>query len=77
MPSLLRLAGETAPVSAKVKELSSSIGAALKSAKSAGYRVDVLLGEPDSVRKAGTDGAGISAEELSEAIDQGATPTEI
>ncbi|MGA2207792.1 MAG: alpha-amylase family glycosyl hydrolase, partial [Terracidiphilus sp.] len=44
MPSLLRLAGETAPRRAAVEELSRTVTAALNSAKAAGYRIDALLG---------------------------------
>jgi hypothetical protein len=44
MPSLLRLAGETAPSPSEVKNLSGAIAAALASAEAAGYRVDVMLG---------------------------------
>ncbi|MGO8758482.1 MAG: alpha-amylase family glycosyl hydrolase [Terracidiphilus sp.] len=43
MPSLLRLAGESAPRRAAVHELSDTVAAALASAEAAGYRVDVLL----------------------------------
>ncbi len=43
MPSLLRLAGETAPSRAAVEELSKTVAAALASAKAAGYRIDALL----------------------------------
>jgi glycosidase len=44
MPSLLRLAGETAPSPSEVKKLSGAIAAALASAEAAGYRVDFMLG---------------------------------
>jgi len=44
MPSLLRLAGESAPSRAAVEELSKTVAAALASAEAAGYRIDVLLG---------------------------------
>ena len=43
MPSLLRLAGETAPSRAAVEELSKTVAAALASAEAAGYRIDALL----------------------------------
>ncbi len=45
MPSLLRIAGESAPSAASVEELSKSVAAALASAEAAGYRIDVLLGK--------------------------------
>ena len=51
--------------------------AALDAAKTAGYRVDVLLGEAEPCEKTTSDDVEPSAEDLSEAIDQGATPTEI
>jgi hypothetical protein len=61
MPSLLRLAGETAPSRAAVEELSKTVAAALASAEAAGYRIDALFGPiaaPDSgespAPKAGT-----------------------
>jgi glycosidase len=44
MPSVLKLAGETAPSRVAVAELSESVAAALASAEAAGYRVDVMLG---------------------------------
>ena len=44
MPSLLRLAGESAPSRPAVEELSKTVAAALASAEAAGYRIDVLLG---------------------------------
>jgi hypothetical protein len=43
MPSLLRLAGETAPSRAAVEELSKTVAAALASAEAAGYRIDALF----------------------------------
>ncbi|MDR3726041.1 MAG: alpha-amylase family glycosyl hydrolase [Terracidiphilus sp.] len=45
MPSLLRLAGEAAPSRAAVEEMSKTVSEALATAKSAGYRIDILLGE--------------------------------
>jgi glycosidase len=44
MPSLLRLASETAPSRVAVAELSETVAAALATAEAAGYRVDVMLG---------------------------------
>jgi hypothetical protein len=44
MPSLLRLAGETAPSRAEVEELSKTVEEALATAKAANYRIDELLG---------------------------------
>jgi glycosidase len=44
MPSLLRLASESAPSRLAVEELSKIVAAALASAEAAGYRIDVLLG---------------------------------
>ncbi|MEI9970228.1 MAG: hypothetical protein WDM87_17040 [Terracidiphilus sp.] len=44
MPSLLRLAGEAAPIRVAVAELSETVAAALASAEAAGYRIDVILG---------------------------------
>jgi hypothetical protein len=49
MPSLLRLAGETAPRRSAVEELSRTVEEALEAAKAAGYRVDVLIGERPSL----------------------------
>jgi glycosidase len=40
MPSLLRIAGESAPASSEVEALSKSVAAALASVEAAGYRVD-------------------------------------
>jgi hypothetical protein len=77
LPPLLRLAGQAAPDRAKLVELSNSVRAALDAAKAAGYRVDVLLGEDEPCEKTTSDELELSAEDLSEAIDQGATPTEI
>jgi hypothetical protein len=51
MPSLLRLAGEAVPNTAKLKELSDGIHSLLASAKKAGYRVDVLLGSSQAPAK--------------------------
>jgi glycosidase len=51
MPSLLRIAGETAPSRAAVEELSRTVAAALASAETAGYRIDALfspIATPDS-----------------------------
>ena len=44
MPSLLRLAGETAPSRAAVEQMSKTIEEALATAEAAGYRIDALLG---------------------------------
>ncbi|HEY5213823.1 MAG TPA: alpha-amylase family glycosyl hydrolase [Acidobacteriaceae bacterium] len=44
MPSLLRLAGDTAPSRVAVAELSETVAAALATAEAAGYRIDVMLG---------------------------------
>jgi hypothetical protein len=44
MPSLLRLAGESAPSRAAVEKVSRTIEDALVTAEAAGYRVDLLLG---------------------------------
>ena len=43
MPSLLQIAGESVPSQLAAEELSRAVPAALASAESAGYRVDVLL----------------------------------
>jgi hypothetical protein len=45
MPSLLRLAGEAAPSRVAVEEMSKTVSEALATAESAGYRIDILLGE--------------------------------
>jgi len=45
MPSLLRLAGESAPSRAAVEEMSKTVSEALATAESAGYRIDILLGQ--------------------------------
>jgi glycosidase len=47
MPSLLSLAGQSAPSRAEAEKLSSAVEAALKSAEAAGYRVAELLGASD------------------------------
>ena len=44
MPSLLRLAGETAPSRTAVETMSRTIEDALTTAEAVGYRVDLLLG---------------------------------
>jgi hypothetical protein len=44
MPSLLRLAGDTAPSRAAAEEMSKTVGEALATAEAAGYRIDTLLG---------------------------------
>jgi glycosidase len=44
MPSLLRLAGETAPNKTAVEEMSRTVEEALATAEAAGYRLDTLLG---------------------------------
>jgi len=43
MPSLLRLAGQTAPSRAAIEEVSRTIDEALATAEAAGYRIDALL----------------------------------
>jgi len=51
MPSLLRLAGETAPSRAAVEEMSLTVAEALATAEAAGYRIDGLSGsaaEPEA-----------------------------
>ncbi len=77
LPPLLRLAGQAAPDRAALQELSSGVRAALDAAKVAGYRVDLLLGEAYPCEKTPADEVELSAEDLPEAIDQGATPSEI
>jgi hypothetical protein len=77
MPALLRLAGETVPDVANLKELSNNVQAALEAAKVAGYRVDFLLGKADPAEKSKADKPELPAEVLADAINQGATPTEI
>ncbi len=44
MPSLLRLAGESAPSRAVVEQMSKTVEEALETAEAAGYRIDALLG---------------------------------
>jgi hypothetical protein len=44
MPSLLRLAGETAPSRAVVEQMSKTVEEALQTAEAADYRIDALLG---------------------------------
>jgi glycosidase len=44
MPSLLRLAGETAPSRAAVEQMSKTVEEALETAEAAGYRIDILAG---------------------------------
>ena len=48
MPSLLRLASESAPSRAAVEELSKTVAAALASAEAAGYRIDALFGASEA-----------------------------
>jgi hypothetical protein len=56
LPSLLRLADETAPSRAAIEKMSGSIDEALVSAESAGYRVDLLIG-PAAPEAAGEEAA--------------------
>ena len=68
MPSLLRLAGESAPSRMAVQQMSKTIEEALSTAEAAGYRVDLLFGpagaetegeaETSSVPDAAEDAAG-------------------
>ncbi len=48
MPSLLRLAGESAPSRSEVEDLSKTVEEALTTAKAANYRIDELLGPANS-----------------------------
>jgi len=45
MPSLLRIAGETAPSRLAVEEMSRTVEEALATAEAAGYRIDALSGQ--------------------------------
>jgi hypothetical protein len=68
MPSLLHLAGETAPSRAAVEEVSRTIEEALATAEAAGYRIDALLGpvvgaEAGSVASPEAEGQTIEPEE--------------
>jgi glycosidase len=49
MPSLLRLAGETALSRTAVEEMSKTVEDALATAQAAGYRIDMLLGPANGV----------------------------
>jgi len=72
LPSLMTLAGKTAPTVSAAAELSASVSRTLALAKSAGYRVDVLTGEsskPDQPVAAGP------SEKASEATDTTEKPT--
>ena len=58
LPSLLRLAGETAPNKTAVEEMSRTVEEALATAEAAGYRLDTLLGTSVEPRTGGPDEPG-------------------
>jgi glycosidase len=66
LPSLLRLAGESAPSRGAVQAMSRSIEDALAAAEAAGYRVDLLL-SPAAPEAVGEEPASISKGSASEA----------
>jgi hypothetical protein len=69
MPSLLRLAGESAPSRAAVEELSKTVAEALATAEAASYRIDTLLG---SAAASGVEEAeALSPEDGAHTIEQG------
>jgi hypothetical protein len=68
MPSLLRLAGETALDRAAVEKMSKTVEEALATAEAAGYRIDALLG-PAMEPKAGESSAS-EAETEAPATDE-------
>ena len=49
MPSLMHLAGESAPITADAAQLNAAINTALDAAEAAGYRVDVLTGAAPNI----------------------------
>ena len=49
MPSLMHLAGESAPITADAAQLNAAIDTALDAAEAAGYRVDVLTGAAPNI----------------------------
>jgi glycosidase len=69
MPSLLRLAGETAPSRAKVEELSKTVEEALATAKAANYRIDELLGS--AVAPENEEADALTPEDDSNTIEEG------
>jgi hypothetical protein len=75
MPSLLRLAGQTAPSRAAVEEMSRTIEEALATAEAAGYRIDALLSpavgaEAGSVAAPEAEGETIEPEEPQVELNQ-------
>jgi hypothetical protein len=72
MPSLLRLAGESAPSRAAVEDLSKTVEEALATAEATGYRIDTLLGSatPPDVEETEAQ----SPEDAAHTIEQGTAP---
>ena len=69
LPSLMRLAGQAVPEAASVAEMSAAVADALKSAKTAGYCLDVLFGATGTAAQAG------AANPSSEGRDATGSPT--
>ena len=73
MPSLLRLAGQTAPSRDAVEEVSRTIEEALATAEAADYRIDALLSPA-----AGSEGGSVAAPEAEgETIESEEPQTEL
>jgi glycosidase len=53
LPSLMRLAGKSSPTASDAADLNAEVDASLKSAKVAGYRVDVLTGSSVAIDQSG------------------------
>jgi glycosidase len=66
MPSLMQLAGESAPGRVKAAEFTSSVQSALAAAKAANYRVEVLTGKAPDVDQPD----GFADEENSDVVDE-------
>jgi hypothetical protein len=79
MPSLIRLASQSAPSRAEAAELGSAVAAALDAAKAAGYRVEVLTGkasnvdQPDGSVAVDKESAGADEDSAAETLDRGAS----
>jgi hypothetical protein len=83
MPSLIRLAGQSAPSRAEAAELSSAVATALDAAKAAGYRVEVLTGkapnidQPDGSASAADDSADAEETDEADVEVRGASPKRV
>ena len=83
MPSLIRLAGQSAPSRAEAAESSSAVATALDAAKAAGYRVEVLTGkapnidQPDGSASAADDSADAEETDEADVEVRGASPKRV